>query len=885
MRSLRSALLRFFALFGRSRRDVDLSAELDGHMQLHIDDNRRAGMEPGEARRDALLKLGGVEMTKEAYRQQRQLMWLDNLGRDLNYALRALRRSPGFALFALLTLAVGIGAATAVFTLVNAVLLRALPFHEPDRLAWMYNARVERDRAPFSIGDLEDYTRESTTLDGVAPFTNWTANLTGSGEAERLEGVRVSGNFFPLVGTSALLGRTLQTADEAANAKVVVITFDFWRRHFGSRQDIVGQSIVLNGAGYTVAGVLPPDFLFPFRYAEVAVPLPLAGDARRADRGANFLRAVARLKPGVSFAHAKADLDVIAARLQRRFPDDDARKTGVNLFPLHAEIVSDYRRILWTLFGAVAILLLAGCGNLANLLLVRGVGRRAELGVRRSLGASRGRIIQQLTTEAVVLAALGGVGGLAVAQSAIRAWHAFGPASFPRMDGVAMDARVLAFAGMIALVTAVVCSATPAWFASRDAAPAPGDTTRTATGGIRQGFVRRSFVALQVGAAAVLLVCMGLVARGFTRLERVDPGFSTDHRLSMQLSLPPGRYSTPDTLMRFHDALRVGLTSIPGVQAAGAVSLLPLGGLLSTVDLAFPGQPPPPPERVPQAHFRLAGAGYFAAAGISLFDGREFSESDSGRSLPVAIVSRRFAERHWPGQRAVGQHVQVVLNTPSTPLEVVGVVSDVKQFDLESAPTADLYVPIHQMPPGQAATLAARMYWVVRTQGDPRLLNDGIRRTVQTIDSEVATSSMRTLDEVVVASLAARRTSVQLLEAFGELAIVLCAFGVYAITAFAASGRRRELAIRSAFGASPRQLAALMFREEIRPVAVGLILGLIAAAAAVPTLVGTVFGTSPWDPAVYAGAAAALFVLAAFASYLPANRATRVDPIAALRAD
>ena len=358
---------------------------------------------------------------------------------DTVHAARLVRRQPRFAAAAILLLATGIGAATAVFTLVNAVVLADMPFRDPDRLAWMYNARTERDRAPLSIPDLEDYRREASTLEGLAPFTNWTANLTGNGDAERLEGVRVAGNFFDLLGARPALGRTLGPGDETADARTAVITSGLWQRRFGADPAAVGSGVVLNGARYTIVGVLPPAFVFPFRYAEVAVPLALRDDARRANRGANFVRVVARLKPGVSIAQAKADLDATAHRLQQQFPIDDARKVGISLYPLQGEIVRDYTGLLWTLFGAVAMLLLIGCGNLANLLLLRAAGRRSELALRASLGAPRARIARQLFLEAAVLAICGGAGGLIVASAAVSAWKAFGPADFPRMALVALD--------------------------------------------------------------------------------------------------------------------------------------------------------------------------------------------------------------------------------------------------------------------------------------------------------------------------------------------------------------------------------------------------------------------------------------------------------------
>ena len=800
---------------------------------------------------------------------------------DVRGAARLHARRPRFALAAVAVLGAAIGAALAVFSLVRAVILRDLPFAEPDRLVWMYNARTERDRAPFSIPDLDDYRSANTTLAGLAVFTNWTANLTGAGDAERLEGTRVSGDFFALLGAQPLLGRVIEPRDAASVERVVVLTYGLWVRRFGGDPAVVGSRVILNGAAHGVVGVMPSGFVFPFRDAEVAVPLPLRDDARRSDRGANFLRVVGRLKPRVTVAQAKADLDTIAHRLQRDYPADDARKTGVNLYPLHAEIVSDYRQILWTLFAAVMILVAIGCGNLANLLLVRASARTGELALRLSLGASPRRLMRQLIVEAGILTSAGAVLGVLVAQGAIAGWRAFGPAGFPRAVEIAIDGYVLAFAIGVLIAVTLVCGVVPGWMAVRNVADAVRGATRTLSGNRRDGRVRRAFVVVQIGGAAVLMVCTGLVARGFARLERVDPGFTPDHALTVQLSLPPTRYANRDAILRLYDALRIRFGDIGGVRAVGAVSLLPLSGLLSTMDIAFPDRPAPPPDEVPQAHFRIASAGYLAASGIGLVDGREFAESDNLQGASVAIVSRTLAERHWPGQRAVGNYLSVIPGAPA--LQVVGVVKDVKQFTVDGTATADLYVPMEQVPVSQASALVARMYWVVRTDRDPRGIVDEVRRAVRAVDPDIAASSVRPLDEVLAASLGGRRAGVWLLEAFGQMAMLLAAVGVYAICAFAAAARTRELAIRSAFGASARDLMSLVVAAECRSVSVGIAGGLALATVVTRSLGTALFSVSAWDPATYIGVALILAAVTFAAAWLPAMRAGRVDPAELLR--
>ena len=806
------------------------------------------------------------------------------LSMDLRHAIRSMTRSPGFGLLCVIVLATGIGSSTAVFSLVHTALLRALPFDDPDRVVWMFNQRTERDRAPLSIPDVEDYRREASSLAGLSVFTNWTANLNDvAGPPERLEGTRVSGDFFELLGARALLGRTLQPQDEQSEARVVVVTHGLWIRRFGGDAQVLGRGVSLNGATYTLVGVLPPGFMFPFRDAELAVPISLRSDPRRTDRGANFLRVLARLAPGVTIRQADADLDRIAQRLQRMYPAENARKTGISLYPLHTEIVRDYRSILWMLLASVGVLLAIGCVNLANLLLVRTAERQTEFAVRLSLGASRGRIVRQLLTEAALIAAISGAAGIGLAALGVWAWRTAGPANFPRMAEVGLSVNALMFAIGVSAVTALVCGAVPGWFVAREA-EALRSVSRSVTGGRDQARARRAFVAIQIAAATILLVGMALTARGFARLERVSPGFVPDETLSVQLSLPPARYTSREALIQFYDALHNRLMGIPSVEKAGFVSLLPLSGLLSTVDIAFPDRGAPPPDEVPQAHFRVASPEYFPAAGIRVLAGRIFTDHDDADGQRVALVSRTFAERHWPGGQAVGKSVQIAQPpSPWPTFEVVGVVSDVKHFTLDAPSTADLYVPLPQIAASQVSLLAARMFWVVRAQDEPVAVARAMREALLQIDPGIATSSARTLDAVMSSSLAARRVNVRLLQVFGQVAAVLCAIGVYGIAAFSTRTRRRELAIRAALGASQQDLTALMLRTELAPVVSGLGVGMVVAATAAPRIFGAPFEISPRDGSTYAVVAIVLLLLSGLASYLPVRRASTTRPADALR--
>jgi predicted permease len=794
----------------------------------------------------------------------------------MNAALRPWLRDRAFAAFAVAVFAAGIGSATAVFSLVNAALLRELPFRDPERVMWMYNARTERDRAPFSIADLDDYTRAATTLEGLAPFTNWAANLTGHGDAERIEGSRVGGNFFPLLGVSPLLGRLIAPADADANARVVVLTHGFWVRRFAADPRLVGGTIVLNGAAHTVIGVLPPAFVFPFRASDVGVPLSLRDDPRRSDRGANFLRVVARLKSGITAAQAKSDLDGIAQTLRMRYPADDARKIGVNLYSLHAEIIGDYRMILWALLAAVVVLVFTACGNLGNLLLLRASQRREEFAVRLALGASRSAIVRQLSSEAAVLIAIGTVTGIVLATWMIASWRAFGPADFPALGPVALDARALAFATVVVSATVLGCALPPAWIATRRLQIDGLLTARTATPGRRAGWSRRLFVAAQMTGAAVLVVGIALFARGFARAMRIAPGFAPG-AMSVQVSLPPNRYASGDAIVRFADAVSSRLRDSPDVTAAGAVSLLPLSGLLSTMDVYFPDRPVPTPDRIPQAHFRIATDGYFTAAGVAILEGREFDAHDNASSSLVAIVSRTFAARHWPGESPIGKGVQI--DQAGAPVRlVIGAVDDVRQLTLDAAPTADLYLPLRQMPASQAPLLAARSYWVVRTTSAPERHASVIRAAIRAVDPDVAASSLRTLDDVVANALAPRRASVFLLGTFAQIAVLLALIGVYAVAAFAAAARRRELAIRSIFGARRRDIIMLMVRSELPWLIGGTAAGLCVAGAGA-RLMNNVVGADPAGPLTYLSTGAILLSLAIVTTLAAVTRTSSLSRV------
>jgi putative ABC transport system permease protein len=786
------------------------------------------------------------------------------------------KRHLPIAAFIVVTVALGIGAATGVYSVVEAIVLRALPVRDPERLVWMWNARVERDRAPFSALDLADYRDDNTVLDGLAPFTNWTANLTGIGDAERLEGVRVAPDFFDVLGVTARFGRTFVDAD--VRSQVAILTDRLWRRRFGGDPSIVGQSVSLNGTGHTIVGVLPPGFVFPFRDAELAVPLSLETDPRRSDRGAGFLRVVARLKPEVSLASAKTNLDAIGMRLRHDYPDTNAKKLGVNLFPLDREIVGDARALLLTLLAAVTLLLIVACANVANLLLVATASRGRELSLRAALGASRRQITLQLLSEIAWVVGIGGIAGLFVGQTLARVSVWWGGAALPQLDDISITPGVTAFALVATIGSAVLCGVAPAWLFSSTLDVGFMDESRTSSAGVAQGRVRRGFVATQIGVALVLLVAVILTMHSFSRLQAVNPGFASADVLSVQLALPPLRYATPAAITTFADKLTADLTALPEVGDVAAISLLPLSGLLSTQDYRVVGKPEPAPDEIPQAHYRIVTPRYFRLMRIPI-RGREFDDTDSAVTRRVAVISRTFADRHWPGMSPIGEHIIV----GSESLEIVGVCDDVKQFGLDGTVTADLYVPLRQMPANQAQLVAGRMYWVVDTRVDPLKAADPVRAAVHRLDKDVATSSIRPLMHVVAASVGSRRFNADLVTVAGVASLLLALIGVYSVTSFSMTRRTREIGIRLTLGARPAQILVALLATEWSAIAFGLALGTLGGVVAARALASVLFASGGVEPLVIGSAAAALGAAALIASYLPARRAIRADPVAALR--
>ncbi|HKG90380.1 MAG TPA: ABC transporter permease [Gemmatimonadaceae bacterium] len=884
---------RLFRLPWRSARRIreDVDEELGFHLDMRVEELVAGGLTREAARGAARRQFGDLEYTRAYCRDQdargesarRRLETLDELWFDLRYAARVLRRSPGFAAVAVLTLALGVGATTAIFSAVHAVLLRPLPYPDAGRVVmlWARNARTG-DRDEAAPADYLDWRAAGgRAFAGVAALQPYGHDYTpAGGEPETLRSSLVGEDFFRVMGVGALVGRALLPEDFAgpAGARVVVISHQLWRSRFGADPAVVGRTVTLDRRPYTVVGVMPPEFPFP---ADRQLWAPMVLDEREARvRGGGYIPVVARLRPGVALAQAQREADEIAARLARDYPRTNAQR-AIELQPLPDYLTGQVRPALLVLLGAVGMVLLIACANVANLLLARGSQRRHELAVRGALGASRGRLVRQLAAESALLAALGGAAGTLVAVWGARAITALAPADVPRIETVTVDASVLAFAAAVTLLTALLFGLAPAVQAAGVALSGSlAAGSRAVHGGApRRGGLRGALIAAEVALAMVLGVGAGLLLRSFWSLLRVDPGFVAENRLTVQLFVWDGR-SKPEERVAFIADVLGRVAALPGVRSAGAVSALPFGEsrIGITTGFTIPGRPVPPPEEVPRADYSVATPGYFDAMGIPLRRGRLFAPADGPRAPSVVLVNETFARRHFPNDDPVGQRVTLRYAGNTASSEIVGVVGDVRQVGLDQAQRPEVYV-------AHAQSGFGSMTLVVRTSADPAALLGAVKAQVYAADPQQPIWTSATLDQLVDRSLAGRRFSVVLIGAFSALALLLAAVGIYGLVSFTTAQRTRELGLRMALGARASDILAATMKDALALTGIGVAAGLAGAWSLTRVLGGMLYGIAPTDPATFVALAALVACIAALASYLPARRATRLDPVAALRND
>jgi putative ABC transport system permease protein len=857
----------------KQRIDRDLSEEVGSYVELLTEKNMKQGMDEEEARRAAMVEVGGVEQVKEEVRSNRAGFAIETFFQDVRYGLRSLRKKPGFTVTAVIALALGIGANTAIFSVINAVLLRSLAYRDPGGIVmvWERSLRGGRSQNSVSPANFLDWKRQSKSFEQIAASWDTRVNLTSGGEPEEIQVQKVSADFFPILGVSPELGRTFVRAEETSGTEpVVILGHDLWQTRFAGNRAIVGQTVAMSGRNCTVIGVMPPGFHFLNTQIKAWLPLQLdpATDWRKSGR---FLRSVARLKPGVSVQQAQAELDTIGKQLEIAYPDFN-KGWGVNLVPMHEQIVGDIRPVLLVLVAAVAFVLLIACANVANLLLSRAASRQKELALRAALGADRLRLIRQMMTESVLLALMGGVLGVLLAYWGIQLLVAFAPDNIPRLHEITIDPRVLSFTFGVSLLTGLVFGLVPALQSSRpDLNDALKEGARGSSSSSR--VVRNLFVVAEMALALVLLVGAGLMLRSFAQLHQVKTGFDAENVLTMRVQLPAAKYGQPQQRADFFKRAEDRLATLPGVKSVGAISYLPLTGLATSTSFNLATKPLPPSES-PGTEVRPITPGYFNAMGIPLLKGRAFDERDGANSR-VVIINETLARKFFPGQDPIGQQL-IVSWEPEVADEIIGIVGDIKETALEQEPNPAVYWPHPREP-------YPFMNYVIRSAIDPTTLSAAAAREIHALDPDQPVADVRTLDQVVAKSIARPRFNALLLAIFAGVALVLSSVGIYGVMNYSATQRTQEIGIRMALGAKPGDILRLVVGHGMKLTAAGIAIGVIASLALTRVMTNLLFGVTATDLPTFLGVSALLTAVALLANYIPARRATRVSPVVALR--
>jgi putative ABC transport system permease protein len=814
---------------------------------------------------------------------------LETTVQDLRFGARSLRRNPAFAAIAVLTLALGIGANAAIFSVVNAVLLRPLPWNEPDRAVMIWSKWTAFDKTWVATGEVVDYRRRAQTLSEVAAWADGQVNLTGDGDPERVAAASVTANVFSTLGVGPVIGRTFSAAEDVPKGpNLVVLGHALWSRRYAADPAIVGRTIQINGNAYEVTGVMPPDFALPTDYqnpepSQLWMPQQL--DPASTDHGSHGLYAAGRLKPGATVRQAADELHGIAVAMTDEGLYRPQMQFDTVILSLTDEVVGPVRRAIWLLLGAVAFLLLIACANVANLLLARAEGRQREIAVRAALGASGWRVVRQLLTESVVLTGAAAIVGLALAFAGVRFvgwWH---PASVPRVAGVTVDVRVLLFTAVIAIFTSMAFSLAPALRTLRvDLTDSLKDGAQAASSGGARQRSRHGLVVFEMALAVVLLVGAGLMLRSLWALQRVPLGFDPSQVLTMRLLVPQSSYRTPEQVVDFYGRLTDRVRALPGVRAAGAVRALPLDSTIGDSGLRIEGFTPTPGTGA-KGDWQIATPGYLEAMGERVTRGRAITAGDKADTMLVALVNEEMVRRYWAGRDPIGGRFTIGGGAAARPfVTVVGVVANVRHNGITDGVKEKFYVPHTQWHKSVGNPIRG-MTLVIKAQGDPRTLTAPVRQVIRELDASLPVAAVRTMDEVVAATLSAPRFTGMLLGVFAALALALSAIGIYGVLSYVVSRRTREIGIRLAIGASRGQVLRLVLGSGIGLALTGIVIGLVAAAFLSRVMTTLLHDVRPGDPATYAGVAAALTVVAITASLIPAWRATRVDPVRALKAE
>lgn len=866
--------------FRRARWDAERERELQAYLDLETEENIARGMTREEARFAARRKLGNPTLIREEIYRMNSLTFIESLWQDVRCGLRMLRKNAGFTLVAVLTLALGIGANTAIFSVIHAVLLSPLPYDHPERIVLVRESNPSRGFPQFSVAPLNymDWKRDASAFEGMASVSRGQFSYTGGAEPERLIGYRVGASFFSVLGAQPALGRTFLPEDDVVGkASVVVLSDGLWAQHFGSDPQVIGKSLTLDGQSYRVIGVMPAGFQFPHG-AELWLPSEFTERALSPGaRGAHYLTVMARLKPGVSLEQAQAEMTAISKRLEEQYPKSNEGWTS-KLVYLNDATVGNVRPTLLVLFGAVGFLLLIACANVANLLLARATARQREIAIRFSLGASRLRIARQLLTESILLSGIASAAGLLLAEWGIRALRTLPPSSLPRAADIGLDLPVLGFAAGVAIVTGLLFGFAPALQITRGA---PSETLKEGgrTGSSGRHGVRSALVVLETTLALVLLVGSGLLLKSFVRLQTVDPGFQYKNVLTADVSLPRSKYSTPAQQMQFFGQVLERIQAVKGVKEVAAASGDPIEG--SNLSFAFATKEliSLSPADQPSAGYYVVSPSYFHTLGIPLLAGRYFTREDSASSPRVAIISKSVAERFFHGKNPIGQSLFIGVGAPTKePLwrEIVGVVGDVKDDGLGEAGTMATYEPYTQQ-------AWSEMNLFVRSDVDPSRLAGMLRSQVISVDKDQPVAEIATGEQIMSEAVARPQLRTLLLGLFAGLALVLASLGIYGVMSNTVAQRTHEIGVRIALGAGRRTVLRLVLGNGMLLTLLGIAFGTAGAFALTRLMRGFLFHVTPTDPATFAEVALFLFLVALLASYIPARRATQVDPVVALR--
>ena len=875
------------ALFRHDTVEQELDEELRFHFDREVEKYMKRGMSEEEAKRQARLSFGGHEQVKEDCRDARGTSFIELTLEDTKYAVRQLLLNPTFALVMIMTLGLSIGANSAIFSVINGVLLKNLPYPQPERLVRIFLSSHEYPKFPLNPFDFLDFRARNHSFESIAAFTRGDVQISGDGEPVKLNGFGITSGYFRVLGLKPELGREFDfQAEIPGNGLQVFLSDRLWRTRFGADPNIIGKKITMNLQPFTVVGVMPPGAEHPGNeYHSVAYgetvdiwwPFSFAGNPNR--RGSHFIEGIGRLKPGVSVDQALAEMNTIMAQLAREHPNNNGWK--VLVIPLYAEVVGASRQMLLVLLGAVGIVLMIACANAANLLMVRASARQREIAVRLAMGAPRLRVVRQLLTESLLISCAGGVLGLLLAFGGVKALVMLLPANFPRANDIHVSWPVLVFTLSVSLATGILFGLAPALQASRtDPKEGLQKSGRGATAGRHQNRLRSALVIAEVGLASVLLIGAGLMLRTFLNLIHLDPGFREDHLLTASVSLPHERYKSDKDRNLFYHRLMESLSALPGVESAGAGSDLPWTGYDENAGgFRIEGKTPSAGQEF-HARYHAATPGYFSAMGIPLLEGRAFNDADKDGTTNVFVINQSMAKLYWANEDVIGKRLSFSDDPKkdSDWITVVGVVGDVKDHPNSTGAEPAFWYPEYQAPDFS-------MSIAIRTQSDPRQAMDGLRQTMHQLNPELAVADVKLMNEVADSSVATPRFTFALVGLFAGLAIVLAAIGAYGVISYTVGQRAPEFGLRVALGAQRGDLLRMVLAQSAKLAVPGVLLGVVLALSLGRVLRGLVYGVSPSDPLIMTAVVLLVLAVALLASYLPARRAAGADPMATLRAE